>query len=60
MFSILGQAMARTVVQTEMTETARGLTVCSNNIFSEVMSCCGVAIMWQKMLFYNRKLSDNR
>lgn len=47
MFSIFGQAMARTVAQTEMTENARGLTVCSNNIFSEVMSSCGLAITWQ-------------
>ena len=47
MFSILGQAMARTVAQTEMTEIARELTVCSNNIFNEVMSCCGLAMMWQ-------------
>jgi hypothetical protein len=46
-FSILGQAMARTVAQTEMTEIARGLTVCSNKMFSEVMSCCRLAIMWQ-------------
>ena len=51
--------MARTA-QTEMTKIAKGLTVSSNNIVSEVMSWCELITRWQCIFVWYRTFLDNR